>query len=1020
VFNMGAGFFLGGDPTVGGSACDFPSTNLTIVDAKIYAGALDAAKIADIYYAATAEFGTKPSTPGTTAPVATTPAATTPAATTPAATTPAATTTTAPRVIPSAEEAFVAAGYDLANYVKLDLKNTLTRYWNSTSATTLQGKNGDATSMKFFATARFDKIQLPVGSIIVAAEGYKFRPEGWQDTTNKNSATRPNEVTDKVITEVTAEWWGEFAVRAFNVGAVDGTTMEAKDYAAFAIYIPVDKVVPGKGEYVDVDFDVDKGVVDANGNASFNNVGTPVVEMVEVTHEGYTLTVPALRIKSAGNYVLGTFDKLISQYQMDTVLGNGFAIEVFYLDNSSGNAAVFCMTESASGPKQGYGIAHNASKNQPYFITGNSSAWHSVYPTAAASNSELIHVVAVYDPAAKTHSIYVNGRLDNTTKDVPGVVATDYTSKAGIEMFNKFGLGADLSPTNNYDFGATDMTIVDAKFYVGTLTAAEIFKKYTDATADFYKQAFDAYEKAATVFVPAGNTETAINLATGEVVNEFAVANSIEEVKGGYLYLMLDGELVKELGAAVATRSVTGGATNMNVNGGRALSYSSYLIRGVSMKNYSMNTNLNVTGFNTVLANLGEGYAETLGKFGTITITGVQEDDITFIFDGDENKEGYASNELKDFDDEDYMAFKFVYFNYDGSKVAAATGTKWNPLAMNQMELIRYATDMAWGKENGYQTTVWQEAMRTYGGLASVTTDTNKWDGTTTQNYWTAEWQNQLIPIQYNSAVSNYNKTITDDVTEAKVAADLEAANAALEAAQKAFDEAVAANADVAALKAAMDKALEAYNEARQTEYEFRVVMETEKAKDKSSPEAVEAIKKWQEVAVAIFDEAKVKEQKREGTGPVAKAYNDAKAAYDAAVAANETLKGLNDALAAATTVQKDAQTAQTRVDNYYKWVDLYAKFAEEYEKAASVALWTPLEDDDDDFSDSALYQAFKDIDEDNRSLPTYNYYYDAATKTYTIFVTSGTQTNAYENLNTNSGNALLTGRNYLKIVTEE
>jgi hypothetical protein len=458
----------------------------------------------------------------------------------------------------------------------------------------------------------------------------------------------------------------------------------------------------------------------------------------------------------------------------------------------------------------------------------------------------------------------------------------------------------------------------------------------------------------------------------------------------------------------------------MNVSGGRALSYSSYLIRAVSMKNYSMNTNLKVSDFNSALKALGDDYAEKLGKFGTITITDVQADDITFIFDGNEDNVGYASDEL-DPEGENYKKFKFAYFNYDGSVYAAATGTTWNPLAMNQMELIRYATDMAWGQENGTQTAIWQEAMRTYGGLASVTTDNDRHDGTTTQNANVNAWQQQLIPIQYNSAVSNYNKTITGDVTEAKVAADLEAANAALEAAQAALDAAVAANADVAAKKADLDAAAKAYDDAKQAEYEARVVMETEKAKDKASPETIEATKVWKEVAKNIFAADKVDAGKREGTGPVADAYNTAKKAYDDAVAANADLKALNDALTAATTAQKDAQTAQTRVENYHKWVELYAKFVEEYEKAASVALWTPLEDEDDDFTDSALYNAYKDIEEDNRSLPTYNYYYDAATKTYTIFVTSGTQKNACENFNTqNSGNALLSGRNWLKIVSEE
>jgi uncharacterized protein YegP (UPF0339 family) len=241
-------------------------------------------------------------------------------------------------------------------------------------------------------------------------------------------------------------------------------------------------------------------------------------------------------------------------------------------------------------------------------------------------------------------------------------------------------------------------------------------------------------------------------------------------------------------------------------------------------------------------------------------------------------------------------------------------------------------------------------------------------------------------------------------------------------------DAAVAAKADVAALKAAMDTALEAYNAARQAEYEARVLMETEKAKDKTSEATVAAEKAWKEVAKEIFAADKIDAGKREGTGPKADAYNTAKAAYDAAIEADASLKALNaelvvkadDGFDSKADVQKAAQSLQTTVDNYNKWAPLYEKFMAEYEKAANVALWTPLANDDDDFTDSALYNAFKDIEDDNRSLPTYNYFYNAVTKVYTVFVTSGTQTNAYENLNTNKANALLTGRNYFKIVVEE
>ena len=187
---------------------------------------------------------------------------------------------------------------------------------------------------------------------------------------------------------------------------------------------------------------------------------------------------------------------------MNEMLAAGFSIEAFYLDNSTSASAVFCMTEKPNG----FGIAHQkntntSQNNKPYFITGNGKTgkndnpWNAVYPTETISDTELVHVVAVYNPTAKTHSIYINGKLSNTTTDVPCVKAATTTSSANTGntvMFNTFGLGGDLSPnavvnkkTYIGDFLATDMTIVDAKFYTCVLTAEQVAAAYKTATAGF-------------------------------------------------------------------------------------------------------------------------------------------------------------------------------------------------------------------------------------------------------------------------------------------------------------------------------------------------------------------------------------------------------------------------------------------------------------------------------------------------------------------------------------------------------
>ena len=57
VFNIGNGFFLGADPTVNElNTSDFPASNLTISDIKIYAGALDASEVSKAYNAILSDF----------------------------------------------------------------------------------------------------------------------------------------------------------------------------------------------------------------------------------------------------------------------------------------------------------------------------------------------------------------------------------------------------------------------------------------------------------------------------------------------------------------------------------------------------------------------------------------------------------------------------------------------------------------------------------------------------------------------------------------------------------------------------------------------------------------------------------------------------------------------------------------------------------------------------------------------------------------------------------------------------
>ena len=98
-------------------------------------------------------------------------------------------------------------------------------------------------SKGYYASSLFTKDDIPVGSIIEVASGWRYRPEGWIDVGPQSS--RPGTVsTSQVI--VTEDWWkkgdDEYLYRAFNLSKTDGSslvdvTAEEID-AAFTVWIP--------------------------------------------------------------------------------------------------------------------------------------------------------------------------------------------------------------------------------------------------------------------------------------------------------------------------------------------------------------------------------------------------------------------------------------------------------------------------------------------------------------------------------------------------------------------------------------------------------------------------------------------------------------------------------------------------------------------------------------------------------------------------------------------------------------
>ncbi len=127
--------------------------------------------------------------------------------------------------------------FDPSLYDVLELNVTMLGYWNSATGRGIDTKTDN--HIYFAASRLFTKEDIPVGSVIMLADGWRYRPEAWKSDGPQSS--RPDTTNASKIV-VTSQWWGDYTHRAFNISKTDGSSLEgltADDIAsALIIYVP--------------------------------------------------------------------------------------------------------------------------------------------------------------------------------------------------------------------------------------------------------------------------------------------------------------------------------------------------------------------------------------------------------------------------------------------------------------------------------------------------------------------------------------------------------------------------------------------------------------------------------------------------------------------------------------------------------------------------------------------------------------------------------------------------------------
>lgn len=113
-------------------------------------------------------------------------------------------------------------------------------YYNTSGSNVFNST--DAFAQGYFATKKFTKSELPIGTVLEIADGWQYRPEGWNYT-----GSRPDNVAIYRVT-IDESWWGSYTERAFNISKIGHTTSNVLEItqtpdeiaqSIFKIYVPV-------------------------------------------------------------------------------------------------------------------------------------------------------------------------------------------------------------------------------------------------------------------------------------------------------------------------------------------------------------------------------------------------------------------------------------------------------------------------------------------------------------------------------------------------------------------------------------------------------------------------------------------------------------------------------------------------------------------------------------------------------------------------------------------------------------
>ncbi len=252
----------------------------------------------------------------------------------------------------------------------------------------------------------------------------------------------------------------------------DAPTTATPDTTDASTTAPLQNVKRLPTPYVDVEFTEGGEIFDAMDHVTcrLENTGKGNIVSENVVIDGKEYKVPHLYIKVAGGVARLIYKDLVTRADITELYSNGITLEAMVQNHNTFNAS--SGEQAIAGTCQSGGYNLSAYKGAYTFSVYTGGAYRSAHNPGGVDNTCMSHLVGVYDPVAKTSTLYLNG------EKVASVPTSGSIGYASGDLWKQIILGGDISTNFATNLYSNNFRIADYKIYPTAMTADEATTAY--------------------------------------------------------------------------------------------------------------------------------------------------------------------------------------------------------------------------------------------------------------------------------------------------------------------------------------------------------------------------------------------------------------------------------------------------------------------------------------------------------------------------------------------------------------